>query len=158
MCNGCLEVQICCWNKWMNVMKIPHQEIEGINGLLPYLSFTPSSLPLLFSSLSLLLFLLFVLLSFFSCGPLITRLRERIQRSPEIEPDPHSHPCLPAIVPAHLHHDHQHWDHLIIIIVVQLSPSFFYLVLSTLTSHLSVYYSFFCSNCGERGMGREGKF
>lgn len=41
-----------------------------------------------------------------SCGPLITRLRERIQRNPEVEPDLHSHPRLPAIIPAHLRHDH----------------------------------------------------
>lgn len=115
--------------------------------MLPFLFFTLSSLTLLLLfSLSLLVFLL----SLLSCGPLIARLKQRIMRSKEIEPDPHSHPCLPAIVPAHLHHD-QHWDHLVIIIVVQLSPSFFYLVLSTLISLLSGYYSLFCSNFGGWG-------
>lgn len=55
--------------------------------------------------------------------------------------------------PGSFHHDHQHWDHLTIIIVVQLSPSFFYLGVSTFIFLLSVYCFLFCSNCGEREWG-----
>lgn len=89
--------------------------------------------------------------SFHSCGPRTTRLKARIQ-SQEIEPDPRSHPCCPAIVLAHLHHDHQHWDHLILIIVIQLFPSFFLSKVSQYSSHSHRFtIPSFCSNCGERG-------